>query len=173
MDDLAKQKRQAYNRAYYEAHKDAHKAAMQAWRAAHPEENNAIRREWDRAHPEQYRARNKRWRARNAEHCRQKDSLTGVARVQRRRARRKAAPLNDFTAAQWREMQAAYGFRCVYCPDDCPECQSRTHALTQDHIIPLSQGGNHTRANIVPACMSCNAKKGVGAPLRPIQPLLL
>ncbi len=26
--------------------------------------------------------------------------------------------------------------------------------LTQDHITPLSEGGNHTLSNIVPACLS-------------------
>ena len=32
--------------------------------------------------------------------------------------------------------------------------------LTQDHVIPLSKGGQHIKENIVPACPSCNSKKG-------------
>ncbi|MDB4875733.1 MAG: hypothetical protein JWM41_2179 [Gemmatimonadetes bacterium] len=29
-----------------------------------------------------------------------------------------------------------------------------------DHVIPISRGGSHTRENVVPACRSCNSKKG-------------
>lgn len=88
------------------------------------------------------------------------------AKKQRRRARKNGAAINDFTAEQWREMKTAYGNRCVYCGKKCTR-------LTMDHIIPISQGGNHTMRNIVPACQSCNSKKGVGQVLQPIQPLLL
>lgn len=70
----------------------------------------------------------------------------------------------DFTAAQWIAMRIAYDGRCAYCgvtPD----------VLTQDHIIPLSKGGNHTADNIVPACQPCNSRKGAkNAPPRIIVP---
>lgn len=98
---------------------------------------------WRKAHPESPAASHARWVA-----------------------HKKNAPLNDFTGPQWEEIKAAYDHRCVYC--------SRTmHRLTQDHITPLSQGGSHTASNIVPACRSCNSKKGTGAVLVPVQPLLL
>jgi len=40
--------------------------------------------------------------------------------------------------------------RCVYCGDP---------ATTFDHIIPVSKGGNTTRGNVAPACISCNSSK--------------
>ena len=83
----------------------------------------------------------------------------------RRRAQKASAPLNDFTAAQWREIKAVYGHRCVYCG-------KKPHVLTMDHIIPLSQDGSHTWSNIVPACRSCNSRKGAKPPLQPLQPLM-
>ncbi len=86
--------------------------------------------------------------------------------VAARIARKHNAPINDLTPAQWKEIQAAHGHRCVYCG-------RKMQRLTQDHITPLSRGGNHTASNIVPACQSCNSKKNVGAPLRPVQPMLL
>jgi 5-methylcytosine-specific restriction endonuclease McrA len=63
-------------------------------------------------------------------------------------------------------MLNAYGHCCVYCG-------RKMQRLTQDHITPLSRGGNHTKSNIVPACRSCNSKKGTGEPLVPVQPMLL
>jgi 5-methylcytosine-specific restriction endonuclease McrA len=73
--------------------------------------------------------------------------------------------MNDFTEAEWQAMKAHYNHRCAYCG-------KRQKRLTQDHITPLSKGGSHTATNIVPACRSCNARKGTRPPLRPVQPLL-
>ncbi len=50
------------------------------------------------------------------------------------------------------------GFACVYCGWDERE------DLTFDHLIPRSQGGRTTWANIVAACSSCNLKKGGRTP---------
>lgn len=33
-------------------------------------------------------------------------------------------------------------------------------ADTVDHIIPLSRGGDHSLANLRPACTSCNSSRG-------------
>jgi 5-methylcytosine-specific restriction endonuclease McrA len=88
-------------------------------------------------------------------------------KVERRRARKLAAPLITLSAAQWLEIQVAYKHRCVYCGK---RCKGR---LTQDHISPVGPEGPHTLHNIVPACTSCNSKKGRKAPLCPVQPLLI
>ena len=86
-------------------------------------------------------------------------------REARKRARKRAAAVNDLSLAQWQEIQRAYNQRCVYC--------GRKRPLTMDHIIPLSKGGDHTSSNIVPACVSCNSRKAARAPLVPVQPLML
>ena len=84
---------------------------------------------------------------------------------ERRRARKMQAPVCDFTRQQWRAMKDLYGHCCAYC------CQQFAR-LTMDHIVPLSRGGGHTWVNIVPACHSCNARKGTKC-LQPIlQPML-
>ena len=84
----------------------------------------------------------------------------------RRRAHKLGAAINDLTNAQWEEIKAAYGHRCVYCG-------RKRKRLTRDHISPLSKNGDHTASNIVPACRSCNSRKHAGPPLIPVQPLLL
>jgi 5-methylcytosine-specific restriction endonuclease McrA len=73
--------------------------------------------------------------------------------------------LNDLTTAQWHEIQAVHKFRCAYCG-------KKPRRLTMDHITPVIYGGRHTASNIVPACRSCNSRKGKRGPLSPIQPLL-
>jgi 5-methylcytosine-specific restriction endonuclease McrA len=98
-----------------------------------------------------------------------RDARPGLAteNTRRRRARIAGAPINDFTPAQWKEIQTAFDHRCAYCGK-----RAKGH-LTQDHITPLSKGGPNTANNIVPACLSCNSKKNDRAILKPVQPVLL
>jgi 5-methylcytosine-specific restriction endonuclease McrA len=75
------------------------------------------------------------------------------ATQQRRIARQKNAAGADYTTT---ELIAArvdfYGGRCYYCGAEPAE--------TVDHRKPLARGGSHWPANLVPACGSCNYRKG-------------
>lgn len=133
----------AYAREYAEAHKAEIAARERAYNTAHRAEHTARQRRYRHAHPDY------------------------VANAKRYSARKKGAPLNDLTAAQWREIQAAQDHRCYYCG------KRFKGRLTQDHIQPLSQGGSHTLHNVIGACRSCNSKKHTSAPPIPVQPLLL
>jgi len=102
------------------------------------------------------RLRARRWREANPEKVHRayhRNLKSGKYREygQRRRARLIAAPINDFTAEQWAEMQEYFGFRCAYCGQEAD--------LTMDHVVPISKEGPHTQSNIVPACQSCNSSK--------------
>lgn len=59
------------------------------------------------------------------------------------------------TPMEWAEIKARFNHRCAYCGAET--------RLEMDHVTPLSKGGEHTAANVVPACRTCNAKKGAGA----------
>ncbi len=59
----------------------------------------------------------------------------------------------SLTYFQWLGIKRAFGGRCAYC-------KMRYEKLEKDHVKPLSRGGDHTAQNVVPACRSCNAKKG-------------
>lgn len=65
--------------------------------------------------------------------------------------------INTLTAKEWNEILKQYNFRCVYCNKKF----SSVNKPTRDHIIPISKGGDNTKENVVPACKSCNSKKGV------------
>lgn len=73
-----------------------------------------------------------------------------TACVQRRRARKAAAP-GSHTAQQLIERFDFLGNKCVYC--------GSSENITIDHDIPLSRGGSNYIENILPACRSCNSKK--------------
>ena len=57
------------------------------------------------------------------------------------------------TTEQWEVKIREYNYRCAYCGRRC--------ALTMDHVISLSKGGDHLIKNVVPACTECNSRKGV------------
>lgn len=46
-------------------------------------------------------------------------------------------------------------FDCVYCRGVFP-IRLDGKGLTLDHVVPRSQGGKSTAANLVTACISCN-----------------
>ena len=58
-----------------------------------------------------------------------------------------------------REVFVRDGFRCVYCG-------SKARDLTLDHVMPRSQGGQHTWHNVVSACKACNHRKAGRTPLQ-------
>lgn len=74
-----------------------------------------------------------------------------VITEQRRRNKAKSA-LKDLTTSEWETIKKHFDFKCAYCGKECEE-------LTQEHVIPLSKGGNYTKSNIIPSCRSCNCKK--------------
>lgn len=190
-------------RAYYHAHKEERQAAHKVWREKHTEhravynkryrivhhdrlkaaaradyyENRKVirskSRAFGKAHPEIIKGYNRSSYIANEEQRRAYAKAYRLAHpeesraaAQRHRARKLHGANNDLTAAQWKEIKEHYGHRCVYCG-------KKSQRLTQDHITPLSKGGNHTASNVVPACRSCNSRKHTGPPLRPVQPLML
>ena len=103
-------------------------------------------RAWRVAHPDYYRGRY----AANPE---RQSAIVSLRRA------RKLGAIGAITSDQWASIKAAYVWRCAYCG-------KKPATLTQDHVIPLSLGGSHTPANIVPACRSCNSRKGNRPPTR-------
>jgi 5-methylcytosine-specific restriction endonuclease McrA len=170
--EKAEEKR-IYNAEYYVKNKEKEQIRKAIYRANHPEETRAYNITYRAENLESEQARQADWRDENRPRLKAYNKTYRLehpeetrAKYARRRARKRNAPVSDFTAQQWIEMQAAYDHRCVYCDK---RCKGR---LTQDHITPLSKGGSHTASNIVPACSLCNSRKGTKDVPIPIQPLL-
>lgn len=94
---------------------------------------------------EQGKKANKRYRQSEA------GRISSNAIFERRRARLLNAE-NTLTTQEWNDILQDCGYRCSYC--------NNTGKMTQDHIVPLSKGGSHTKDNVVPACGTCNSSKG-------------
>jgi len=75
-----------------------------------------------------------------------------VSASNRRRRARLVSAAVLLTKAQWEEILVLFGFCCFYCG-------RKGLPLTQDHVMPLSRGGNHVFGNVVPACKPCNSSK--------------
>jgi 5-methylcytosine-specific restriction endonuclease McrA len=58
-------------------------------------------------------------------------------------------------------------FRCQYCGEKKPAT-----ALTLDHIVPRSRGGDNSPVNVVTACIPCNNRKADRTPDEARMPLL-
>lgn len=70
-------------------------------------------------------------------------------RQQRTSARRRGVDAVPLHAQE--TLLDSFDSLCAYCPE---------RATTWDHIVPVSAGGQTVPGNIVPACLSCNSRKG-------------
>lgn len=91
----------------------------------------------------------------DSEYMQTPDGKANRSASKHRRRTRMASRICTLTGEEWKQILEAYGHCCAYCrfpfgPD---------RKATQDHFIPVSKGGHHTKENIVPACGKCNCSK--------------
>jgi 5-methylcytosine-specific restriction endonuclease McrA len=106
-----------------------------------------------------HRASWAKYQASNAERCRARVNAyyathpeTRRVKESRRRARKRGLA-STMTKAELAQIVESFGGRCAYC--------LRTDVkLTTDHVTAIARGGADTPDNVVPACASCNARKG-------------
>lgn len=158
---------------YRLAHSEAITNRLKEWVATHPERRKEISRTYqtnNREKRQRYYAENRAARLAYSRQYHRDHPEQVAATRQRRRARLVGLTVNDLTELQWKAILDAFDHRCAYCGQRPKRGQRK---LAQDHITPIINMGLHTLSNIVPACASCNSKKAIGPPLRPVQPLLL
>ena len=133
-----------YYAARYATKKQQINAQNEAYKKANPDKTAERHRRYYEAHKENYRRDLRLWRRKNW----RRHYVNSLAK---RSALLRGATISDFTLEDWIELLEQYGYVCAYCHS--------TSKLTMDHIVPLSKGGNHTKANIAPACQPCNSRK--------------
>ena len=169
------EKKKIWQAAWYVAHRKEENARSIVWRRDHRDEVKTYNRAWRADHPEEAKATSAAWRKNHPQEAKTTGAARRKARPEfhrtteaRRRARRKGLP-NTLTVEQWEAIKQVYRYRCAYCGAK----EAKKHPLTQDHVVPIKKGGGTTMDNIVPACRSCNSKKGTNLPANPVKLILI
>lgn len=100
----------------------------------------------------QYWAKPEKERARVAHYKASHTSV--VAEWHKRRQERLANQADGTLDAGEVSRMLAEAEHCAYCEDEL------TAERMIDHVVPLAQGGKHSRSNAVVCCRSCNLSKG-------------
>jgi 5-methylcytosine-specific restriction endonuclease McrA len=130
--------------AYRLLHRDKARASARRYQQRHPDRHRDSVRAHRRRFPDSGRFASADWQRRNPD--------KHAAKSARRRARVLGGG-GSHTAKQWWDLCIEYGSRCAYC-----HCVGTE--LVRDHVIPLVLGGSNDITNIVPACRTCNQRKG-------------
>jgi 5-methylcytosine-specific restriction endonuclease McrA len=133
-----KEHEKEYRENYYKENKETIK-----------ERNRECRKGWDSKYDKNNKDRIKEFK-RNYRKT-ERGKLMAIKSFQKRRARKRELE-SSFTIKQWNRCKEYFNNICCYCGKD--------KELTQDHFIPLVNGGEYTKNNIVPCCLSCNSSKG-------------
>jgi 5-methylcytosine-specific restriction endonuclease McrA len=180
----------AHNRKYYKANRKKILARQREYDKANREEILARKREYHKANRDRRRAQNREYykanrdrrRAQNREYYKaNRDRILARQReydkanlekgricYQRRKARKAALPAT-LTSQEWERTLALYSYSCAYCGQGWHEIEG---VLQQEHIIPVTQQGGYTDANIAPSCAPCNTRKGARTPEEAGMPLI-
>lgn len=134
-------------KAYYRENRESRLEYAKTYSAANPEVGRKAAEVWRNNHPELYTMRIEEWRKANPERIR--------GQKNRRRARKQNCD-TPLTNSEWLEILEDFNYLCFWCGAPYEE---------QDHLIPLSKSGTHSKENVVPSCVSCNRKKATKDPL--------
>jgi 5-methylcytosine-specific restriction endonuclease McrA len=107
-----------------------------------------------------FTANKRRWRYCSKECSAARKDFDNWKHQALRRARMRAAVVEIFDR---REIFERDGWICQLClaPVDPTAPRHSPRVPSIDHIIPISRGGDHSRANAQTACLGCNVRKGV------------
>lgn len=161
------------HKRYYRENKEKVSAYGKAYRKANKEKELARTTKWAKENPDKVKAKYKRYVGRNRERLlkmrkeyRQnphikaqikyyKQSERGKQVNKRSKHKRRAKEresITTLTLEQWQSCLECFKGTCCYCG-------KKKENLTQDHFVPVMDGGEYTRVNILPACGHCNYSK--------------
>jgi hypothetical protein len=140
----AKTYKLGYMSEYREGRRDEARETSRLWRIDNPERHKENLRRWYEANKERV-ARNKQlWTLLHPGAAIHSHRLS--------KAKRYNAEIGDLTIPLWEEQLEYFNYACAYCFEPLV-------VITMDHMSPLSRGGPHDIANVVPCCNICNVRK--------------
>jgi len=169
MNEMTKQEKAAYRKAYYLSHKNKSAAQGKAYRLAHKAEIAAHDKAYRLMHKSEIAAYRLSHKSKMAAYLKvyqmvHKDKLAASSkawakahpekvldRSARRRAVKRGATIEKVSRAAVYERDAG---RCHICGKKVPK-----KGWHLDHIIPLARGGEHSYRNVAVSCPMCNMRK--------------
>jgi len=152
-----KEKISKTNKKSYRKHEETIKAKHKIYRQGNKEKVRECINRWTIANKESVKEQAKRYRKNHIERCRETEKIYRKEHAeelkiksQARKARTLSLP-HTLTTSQWELIKLRFNRKCAYCNKELP--------LTQDHLVPISKGGEYTHNNIIPACGACNSSK--------------
>jgi len=138
-----------YTKQWRKDNPDKVKENKKRYRAKHPEKRVEEHRLHYLNHKEKISENKKQYyKTEQGKMCRKRGKTKRLAKEKE--------IINTLTSQEWLDILEQYNYRCAYCDVEF-EVENMP---TKDHIIPISKGGNNTKENTIPACQSCNSKKG-------------
>lgn len=155
-----------YRREWYLRNKKRVAERSAEWRARNPERAAELKKLWYAANKKKVDDRVRSWVSANRERTREmaksayhrnieKARASARERMRRRRLRQEKGLRGLSTAerAVWHEILERFDYRCAYCLE-------RADRLEREHVTAVANGGGGEPENLVPACRTCNARKG-------------
>ena len=139
-------------REYQRTHHDSVIAHKREYHKEHKAEIDAYNKQYYAEHSGEIKIRTKEWAEANPEAMKEH----GVFTFHRSRSKKNGIKA-DFTRAQWKDCKEYFS---VDGETYCAYCGKKIKRASMDHVIPFEHGGEYTKNNIIPACISCNASKG-------------
>ena len=140
-----RQRQREYNRKYRETHKERLREANRLYWVTHPDYRESKRR-WVDTHPVERQEACRKWRLAHP--------LERRAASAKRRALKRSAFIGP---VDYQSIIERDNWICGICGK-----KIKAEELSFDHILPLSQGGADTQANIQVSHRHCNSRKGKG-----------
>lgn len=138
-----------YYKKYYLYNKEKIQEHQKQYREKYPEKRVESDKKYRKTHKEEIIKRIKRFFK----------TPKGKAISQRGSSKRRTnlkEVTNTLTVKEWLNILEEHNYVCAYCGVEF-DCENLP---TRDHVIPISRGGHNIKENIVPACKSCNSRKG-------------
>lgn len=137
------------DRRWYQGHRDVSYARAKQWKKNNPDKIREYQRRDRQKYGEKRKLYIRGWRKSHP------DRIRAYWHIRENRKRKVSA---GFTDQDWKEALEYFHGVCAYCGNP-PQLWDNPRILHQEHFVPVSKGGEYTKENILPACISCNLAK--------------
>lgn len=149
--------KQAYNDAYYKAHREGEIAASCTWQKEHREHRKQYLLDYRAAHKEELAAKARQFVHDHADRVRaywHTDSGRLVRKISNAKRKHQRRGLGALDMKAFYAKCADLRWHCQLCGKELTE-----GTVTVDHIIPVCKGGMNAIENLQPLCLHCNSTK--------------